>query len=299
MTKTTLMATAVGICLLLASCGDQTMQRAEVSGYDYEVYKATGGSLPNLGDQVYFQMDILDDKDSLLQSYRNQKVLPSITILDTSDPMRRKNAIVDVLSYMSEGDSVGVHIPTDSIPTMPPGFEDIEYLEYRLVTTEIMTPEAHQAKIQQQKEEAAAEAERLQTLRPEIETLSSQTLKDYKSGSLQLQTTKAGVKYVIHEMGTGDMPTQDRMLSMQYFGRTVSSGEIFDDSFGRGRSFNFRLGRREVIAGWDDAMQYFPVGTKASIFIPSDMGYGKTGSPPNIGPDEELYFYVEVEELFY
>jgi len=86
---------------------------------------------------------------------------------------------------------------------------------------------------------------------------------------------------------------------MQYFGRSVSNGERFDDSFSRGRGYPFRLGRDQVIQGWHEVTQYLPEGSKVSAFIPSELGYGATGSPPNIAPNEELYFYLEVEQVIF
>jgi len=37
-------------------------------------------------------------------------------------------------------------------------------------------------------------------------------------------------------------------------------------------------------------------GSKAYLFIPSELGYGEMGSPPKIKPNSELVFYVELVE---
>ena len=134
---------------------------------------------------------------------------------------------------------------------------------------------------------------------PEIEAFTAKTLEEYKGGMLTLEETPGGVKYIIHERGNGDMPTDERMVTLQYYGRTVTDGNTFDNSFKRGRGYTFRLGRDAVIQGWHDATRYLPVGSTASLFLPPEMGYGDQGSPPDIPADAELYFYVEVEELFY
>ena len=108
-----------------------------------------------------------------------------------------------------------------------------------------------------------------------------------------------GVKYIIHELGDGVLPTRDRMVTMQYYGRLVSNGKSFDNSYRSGRGLSFRVKRDAIIEGWHDAVTHLPVGSKASLFIPSEMGYGAQGSPPDIPPGAELYFYVTVDELFY
>ena len=89
------------------------------------------------------------------------------------------------------------------------------------------------------------------------------------------------------------------MVTVQYYGLLVDDGSSFDNSFRAGRGYTFRLGRGEVIPGWDEAIPLLPVGTKASLFIPSALAYGETGYAGAIPPNAELYFYVEVEELFY
>ncbi|MCL4118281.1 UNVERIFIED_CONTAM: hypothetical protein GTU68_012286 [Idotea baltica] len=89
------------------------------------------------------------------------------------------------------------------------------------------------------------------------------------------------------------------MSAVLYYGALVSDGSHFDDAFSRGRAYPFRLGSPGVIDGWQEAGINFPKGTKASVFIPSALGYGDAGSPPNIPGGAELYFYMEIEDLYY
>ena len=292
----------IGLCLaMIAACsgGGDGVKRASISGYDYRPLVETGGEKPNAGDFVYFQMDIYDDHDSLLQTYRNQKLLPSVRILEATSDMRKKNPVVDVLSYMSVGDSVALIVPRDSVPNMPQGYEDLKYIEYHLTTAEILTSDEQKERLAAEKELQDARAASLRLQIPEVTRLTEKTLADYKAGKLDLQETPEGVKYLIHERGNGDLPTADRMVTMLYYGRTVETGKMFDNSYERGQGYSFRLGRREVIGGWDVVTPYLPVGTKASVFIPSELGYGERGSGPDIPPNSELYFYMVVDEMLY
>ena len=286
---------------MIWSCSQShsSLSKSAISGYEYEVYRSGPGSKPSVDDQVYFKMDIYDDKDSLLQSYQNQKVLPSVKIVDQSNPMRKKNPVLDIASFLTVGDSVGIIVPVDSVPSMPQGYDDIKHIEYHLCVTEILSPEAFKAKVEEDQKIQLAEMERMRDLIPQVEQQTEEILDQYKAGKLDLLETTNGVKYIIHEKGNGQLPTNDRMVTMTYYGRTVADGNRFDDSYNRGRGYTFRLGRGEVIRGWDEAAPYLPVGTTASIFIPSDLGYGPTGSPPSILPNSELYFYVTVDEMYY
>jgi len=52
-----------------------------------------------------------------------------------------------------------------------------------------------------------------------------------------------------------------------------------------------------VIQGWTDGLQLMKKGDKWELFIPSNLGYGANGAPPNIGPNEVLIFEVELIEI--
>ncbi len=287
------------VTLFIYSCGQNSseVKRSDISNYDYRHIKANNGQKPNVGEFVYFQMDIYDDKDSLLQTYRNQKILPSVQILDPTDKTRKRNPVVDIISYMSLGDSVAIIVPVDSVPSMPDGF-DLEHIEYHVTVAEILSEADHMVRVSEQRQKMEAEMATVRALVPEVEELTAQTLKDYKAGKLDIKETPNGVKYFIHELGTGEMPTDERMVTMQYYGRTVADANRFDDSFSKGRGYTFRLGRDAVIQGWHEIARYLPLGTRASVFIPSELGYGAVGSPPDIPAGAELYFYLVVEEVF-
>ena len=47
----------------------------------------------------------------------------------------------------------------------------------------------------------------------------------------------------------------------------------------------------------DEGIALLKEGSKATLFIPYELGYGETGSPPTIPAKAELIFYVELEEV--
>lgn len=272
-------------------------KKGALSGYEYIVYTDAPGAKPQAGDQVYFNMDILDDKDSLLQSYRNQRIMPSMKIVALDDKNRAQNPILDILADLSVGDSVGLLVPIDSVQNLPPGFDDVKYLEYRIVAEEVLTAEEYEVRTAEELAEQEAQIAKLQGERVQIEASANQAILDYKAGKLNLQSTPGGVKYHIIEMGSGTQPVAGMMSEMLYYGALVSDGSHFDDSYQRGRGYAFRLGEPGVIEGWQEAAINFPKGTKAHVFIPAALGYGDQGSPPAIPGGAELYFYMEVADL--
>ena len=292
------------ICLLLIAmigCNSEggKIKTAPTSGYKYEVFQAGSGDAAEIGKYVYFQFDIYDDKDSLLQSYRNQKQMPSIKIPPVDDEARKGNPVVDVLSTLVVGDSIGIIMPKDSMSNLPLGYEYVNNFIYVVVVKEVVDETTFKERITKLQEAEMAAAMALQERFPAVKELAAQTLSDYKAGKLTTLETPEGLKYIIHEQGTGDMPVKGTMATMQYYGTLVSDGVSFDNSFEKGRGFTVRVGMGEVIEGWDIAIPLLPVGSKASLFIPGELGYGANGFPPEIPGGAELYFYVEVEEMFY
>ncbi len=294
-----LLLVLMAACTLLTACNTKSARPKAASGYEYTVLKEGDGKKPATGDFVYFQMDIHDDKWELLQSYRNQQMVPSIQILAADDPVRKTNPIVDILSYCQVGDSIVIVVPRDSMPAMPPGYEDLKFIQYVVVVQDVLTPADNEVRITEERNKQMAAMEAAQARMGEVELLTEKTLKQYKSNQLDLQTTENGVKYILHEKGTGDLPSKDRMISVHYYGRVVKDGSMFDNSLSKGQPFSFRVGRGEVIQGWDQIALNLPVGSKASVFIPSELGYGDTDQIPEIPANSELYFYMEIIEMFY
>lgn len=71
-------------------------------------------------------------------------------------------------------------------------------------------------------------------------------------------------------------------------------GKKFDSSKDRGEPFQFQLGGREVIAGWDEGVAGMKVGGTRVLTIPSNMGYGARGAGADIPPNSALVFEVEL-----
>ncbi|MBX3101734.1 MAG: FKBP-type peptidyl-prolyl cis-trans isomerase [Bacteroidetes bacterium] len=111
--------------------------------------------------------------------------------------------------------------------------------------------------------------------------------------SSQIKKTASGLQYYIVEEGKGNLPKAGQNVLAHYHGM-LPNGEIFDSSFDRNTPFTFAVGQGQVIAGWDEAFQLLPVGTKAILIIPGDLAYGSHGSPPKIGPNQTLHFHVQV-----
>ncbi|NQV00889.1 MAG: FKBP-type peptidyl-prolyl cis-trans isomerase [Parcubacteria group bacterium] len=94
--------------------------------------------------------------------------------------------------------------------------------------------------------------------------------------------------------GTGQIAENGNNVTVHYVG-VLEDGTKFDSSLDRGQPFDFTLGAGQVISGWDLGVAGMKVGEIRRLYIPSEFGYGETGTPGGpIPPNANLIFDVEL-----
>ena len=79
---------------------------------------------------------------------------------------------------------------------------------------------------------------------------------------------------------------------------TLMNGSVFDATSRRGnKPFGFVLGRKQVIAGWDEGIALMRKGEKAKLLIPSSLAYGSRGAGSSIPPNAAISFDVELVNI--
>jgi FKBP-type peptidyl-prolyl cis-trans isomerase len=106
--------------------------------------------------------------------------------------------------------------------------------------------------------------------------------------------TKSGLKYRVLRKTDGKKPKATQSVKVNYHG-WLDNKKVFDSSYKRGESISFPLNR--VIPGWTEGMQLVGEGGMIELEIPSDLGYGNRGAPPDIPPKATLHFLVELLEV--
>lgn len=113
-------------------------------------------------------------------------------------------------------------------------------------------------------------------------------------------TTPSGLKIIDTAIGTGATPRPGQICVMHYTGwlyQNGAKGQKFDSSVDRGRPFEFPLGQRRVIAGWDEGVATMKIGGKRTLIIPPELGYGARGAGGIIPPNATLIFDVELLDV--
>merc|ERR1712010_137028 len=108
-------------------------------------------------------------------------------------------------------------------------------------------------------------------------------------------TLPSGLQYKVLKKGSGaHHPTKDSPCECHYEG-TLIDGTEFDSSYKRGEPTTFAP--NQVIKGWTEAMQLMVEGDKWEMYIPSDLAYGESGSPPKIPGGSALVFRMEIIKI--
>ena len=194
---------------------------------------------------------------------------------------------LDKVSYCFGLSSIASNLLSSGVNTInTEAFVDAIKTVYAGQMPEIKPEEANQIlqdyfnKLQNERGKAAKEA-------------GEQFLKDNKSKE-GVVTLESGLQYKVISTGNGAIPKSSDTVKCHYEGRLIN-GAVFDSSIRRGEPAEFPV--NGVIAGWVEALQLMPVGSKWQLYIPSDLAYGPHGAGQAIGPNETLIFDIELLDI--
>jgi FKBP-type peptidyl-prolyl cis-trans isomerase FklB len=135
----------------------------------------------------------------------------------------------------------------------------------------------------------AEEAEKAKTMAADGEAYLAENAKRD-----EITVTASGLQYEILTEGSGAKPSATDTVRTHYHG-TLIDGTVFDSSVQRGQPAEFPV--NGVIAGWTEALQLMPTGSKWRLHIPYNLAYGERGAGGAIGPYAALVFEVELLDI--
>jgi len=288
-------ALLLAVAAFAVSAQAQNDYQRTPKGTLYKMLTHNTGDKIKVNDIVTFNAVQKTDKDSILFSSYKRGAPMQAQIQPEGD-------LMDVFPLLTAKDSVLIKIPTDSLfkgreeqrpPFLPKGSNMYFVLKVERV---------------QSLEEAMSERTAMVAkYSAEEKTNLDKYIADHK---LVLNTTPAGVKYKITKPSALRKPKIGDTVYVNYTGRLLN-GKVFDSSIASvakeagldqpGRPYepiSFPLGTDHIIQGWNDGIALLGTGAKATLYVPSTLGYGERGSGDDlIPPFSTLVFDVELVKI--
>jgi len=102
------------------------------------------------------------------------------------------------------------------------------------------------------------------------------------------RTLEMGVKAIDIIVGEGEIVQNRSLVAVKY----RLTGGKFNALIDSSKNFKFRVGKGEVIAGWDIGVKGMRVGGRRKLIVPPKAGYG--GQDIGAGPGARLFFDITV-----
>lgn len=289
-------------CLILAVvmlAGCKKEQKLP-SGYKYVVHTKSSGKGLKAGDFAYYRFQLRNGDSVVASNFQLIQVPDSATL-----KQQPQNPIFEALLRMKEKDSLTIFVPLDTLKEeqKPEGFKGAKLMYYDMVVKDVLTTNEMQKIFTDFQKNAEAKTtkrspEQMKSELARAKAFTEKIAKEYLAGTLKgIKTTASGLKYLVHDPGTGSVFKNDDIVYLDYYG-ALTDGTMFDNSFERETDFSFPLGRQPLIPGWMEGLLLVKKGMKITFFIPAELGYGPQGSPPKIPANAELVFYIEGHDSF-
>lgn len=299
MKRSLLLALSAISILGFISCSNGGFKRTK-SGLMYKIISDKKNDVVKTGQILKFEY-VQSVHDSVL--FTSADNAPAYVAVDSAAPADYNPT--EIFSLLRKGDSAIVIIEADTIRKknggqLPPFLKAKDKIYLTIKVTEVFKNEEAATKDRQASMDVLAKKQLEQAEVQKKKDLV--TLGDYlKEKKITAVSAPMGTLVEITNPGSGAACDSGKFVSVMYTGQTLA-GKKFDSNvdttFGHaGQPFIFQIGSRGAIQGWDDGLRMFKKGGKGRLFIPSSLGYGKTGAGDQIKPNENLVFDIEVVDV--
>jgi FKBP-type peptidyl-prolyl cis-trans isomerase len=105
---------------------------------------------------------------------------------------------------------------------------------------------------------------------------------------------KTDALYQDLQVGTGAAVTATSTVVVDYRG-WLTNGQVFDESYAKGKPYSFTMGTNSVIRGWEQGVFGMKVGGKRRVIVPPSVGYGNQANG-SIPAGSLLIFDIQLHE---
>ena len=230
------------------------------------------------------------DGDTLLDLFNREPVSVRCGDLELGE------GFAEAMRYVPEGGEARFVIPS-SLAFDSVGLENMvspyTSLVLNVKNTEILTEEEFEE--EQKRLFEAREAENKKRLEEEPARID----KFVKEHNINVAPSATGVYYLEIERGTGEFVDNGDLVSIHYNLYNIED-KLIETSYG-GEPLQFVYGVGEMVPGIEESLQNMRVGGKATIIIPSTMGFGDVAIDENELPANSTVIFdlelVEVQKL--
>ena len=109
-----------------------------------------------------------------------------------------------------------------------------------------------------------------------------------------VQETESGLQYIIAEAGSEVKPTSNKDTVYVHYKLSLTDGTVIEEVKEEQDAVMLTLNR--VIPAWTEGLQLLGEGGKATLYVPSELGYGERGSN-GIDPNTTLVFDIQLDSV--
>ena len=295
--------------LVFQSCNPAYQRVA--NGYEFMIIKNGNGQKPVYGNtiQYHIRQEYKNGEMDTLLSDSREYMVQTVAF----DSMRVPLYYLSIINQAGNGDSIVIRISTDSMVKngirMPARLPQGGYLytTIKLLNVFANADLADSAKRAELRINGLRVFNQLKKIK-ETEIDKNREKLESDSKIIRDYLDRNNIKYVrgnwgsfvsIQAEGTGEKIAYNDVVAVNYTGKTIDSGKVFDSNtdpkFNNPGAYEVTMGAiGTVLAGWTDALFLLKKGSRATVYLPSPLAFGKRSFPPLIKSNENVVYDIEV-----
>ncbi|MCU0429676.1 MAG: FKBP-type peptidyl-prolyl cis-trans isomerase [Cytophagaceae bacterium] len=281
--------------VVLASCGFKKTE----SGVEYKVIEDKDSAKVEAGGMVELNLNYYNEADTFISSKVNRGMPIQLMIPDS---ITTPHVFQEVLLLLTKGDSVHIKMSSDSLyknvmgQPAPKGLDEGSKTLFEIRIVNVISKDS----VSKLRAEYMAKQQQEQLKRQLQFQMDTTAIVEYlKKKKIKASKTADGVYYNITKKQDG-LTLQPGDTANTYYAGRLLDGTQFDANFDAAKKeykdpFPVVVGVTGVIRGWHSALMAMKKGEKATVYIPSMLGYADQGAGDRIPPNSILVFDIEVK----